>query len=138
MLGEFETVEIGGERLVRIRLFDSRYGVANLHGRRWPSCVFDEVTTEAVALRLSFDLWRDTVPCWMGRVHKEVKLSPIEALMQEYDAPMTRDEFLKWNNLGKSAKISPEEEAELPTRFQHGQTVSEHSPETKADSGDNA
>jgi hypothetical protein len=82
MLGEFETVQIDGERLVRIRLFDSRWGFANLHGRRWSSCVFDEVMTEAVALRLSFDLWRDIVPCWMRRVHKKVKLSPIEALMQ--------------------------------------------------------
>jgi hypothetical protein len=72
MLGEFQTVEIGGERLVRVRLFDSRYGVANLHGQRWPSCVFDEVMTEAVALRLSFDLWRDVTPCWMARLNKEV------------------------------------------------------------------
>lgn len=43
-------------------------------------CIFDEVVTEAVALRLSFDLWRDVIPCWMGRVRKEVKLSPVEAL----------------------------------------------------------
>jgi hypothetical protein len=72
MLGEFETVEIAGERL-RIRLFDSRCGGANLHGRRWPWCVFDEVTTEAVALPLSFDLWHDVAPCWMGwRAGKEV------------------------------------------------------------------
>jgi hypothetical protein len=49
---------------------------------------------------------------------------------------MTRDEYVRWNNLGKSAKVSPEEEAELPTRFQNGQTVSEHSLETKTDSGD--
>ena len=43
--------------------------------------------------------------------------SPIEALMAEFKAPMTRDEFIKWNNMGKSAKISSEEEAELPKRF---------------------
>ena len=135
MLGEFETVHIEGERLVRVRLFDCRYGVANLQGRL--SCVFDEVMTEAVALRLSFDLWRDVVPCWMGRVYKEVKLSPIEALMEEYGAPMTRDEYVRWNNLGKNAKVCPEEEAELPIRFQSGQTVIEQSKETNADRVDN-
>jgi hypothetical protein len=107
MLGEFETVEINGARLVRVRLFDSRYGVANLHGRRWPSCVLDEVMTEAVALRLSFDLWRDIVPCWMGRVTKRVTLSSIEALMLEYGAPMTRDEYLRWNNLDKKRNCRP-------------------------------
>jgi hypothetical protein len=120
MLGEFETVQIDGERLIRVRLFDSRYGVANLQGRRWPSCVFDEVTTEAVALQLSFDLWRDVVPCWM-RIHKKVRRSPIEALMHEFAADMTRDEYIRWNNLGKDVTASPEEEAELPTRFQSAQ-----------------
>jgi hypothetical protein len=43
--------------------------------------------------------------------------SPVQALMEEYGAPLTRDEYLKWNNLGKGTKVSPEEEAEMPTRF---------------------
>ena len=94
------------------------FHLANLHGRRWPFCVFDEVTTEAVALRLSFDLWRDVAPCWMGRVQKRVKLSPVEALLRECGAPMTRDEYILWNSLGKNTKLAPEEEAELPPRFQ--------------------
>jgi len=74
MLAEFETVKIDNERLARVRLFDSRHGVANLHGRRWPSCVFDEVTTEAVALQLSFDLWREVVPCWLRLADKKITL----------------------------------------------------------------
>lgn len=41
----------------------------------------------------------------------------ITALMKEYGAPMTRDEYLKWTNLGKSGKPTPEQEAELPQRF---------------------
>lgn len=46
--------------------------------------------------------------------------SPLEALMQEYGTPMTRDNYIQWNNLGKkSAKVSPEEESELPKRFQY-------------------
>jgi hypothetical protein len=117
MLGEFQTVEIGGERLVRVRLFDSRYGVANLHGQRWPSCVFDEVMTEAVALRLSFDLWRDIVPCWQ---------SPRRAKKQRPAGKFSSRAAL-------NAKVSPEEEAELPTRFQRDQTVIEHNKETKTD-----
>ena len=91
MLGEFETVEIGGERLVRVRLFDSRYGVANLHGRRWPSCAFDEVMTEAVALRLSFDLWRDTLPCWMEKVDKEVA-DELARYQNQVGRELTREE----------------------------------------------
>lgn len=131
MLGEFETVQIDGERLIRVRLFDSRYGVANLQGRRSPSCVFDEVMTEAVALRLSFDLWRDVVPCWGKRVYKKVRRSAIKALMHEFGAPMTRDEYIRWNNLGKNVAVSPEEEAELPTRFQRGRADVEHSSEAR-------
>jgi len=122
MLGEFETIQIDGERLIRVRLFDSHRGVANLHGRRWASCVFDEVMTEAVALRLSFDLWRDVIPCWVKRTRPKSKVSPIEALMEEYGASITREEYIRWNNLGKNVKVSPEEEAELPMRFQTSQT----------------
>jgi len=91
MLGEFETVEIRGERLVRVRLFDSRYGVANLHGQRWPSCVFDEVMTEAVALRLSFDLWRDNLPCWMEKVDKEVA-DELARYQNQVGRELTREE----------------------------------------------
>lgn len=43
--------------------------------------------------------------------------SPIQALMEEHGAPLTRDEYLKWTHLGKSGKVTPEEEAELPHRF---------------------
>ena len=43
--------------------------------------------------------------------------TPIEALMAEYNVPMTRDNYIQWNNGGKSAKVSPEEEAEMPKRF---------------------
>lgn len=120
MLGKFETVEIAGEKLVRVRLSDPRSRAASHSGRR-AHCIFDEVVTEAVALRLSFDLWRDVTPAWQSRSRRpgrRATVSPVVALMQEYGAPMTRDEYIRWNNLGKNAKVSPEEEAELPTRFQ--------------------
>ena len=43
--------------------------------------------------------------------------SPMEALMEEYQAPMTRDEYLLWNGFGKEQKVDAETEAELPKRF---------------------
>jgi hypothetical protein len=69
----------------------------------------------------------------LARVHKKVSLSPVEALMQECGAPMTRDEYIRWNNLGKNAKVSPEEEAELPTRFQRSQPVIAHNEAPRTD-----
>lgn len=47
------------------------------------------------------------------------KTSPVTALMQEYGIPLTRDSYINVNNLGKNAKVSPEEEAEMPTRFSY-------------------
>ncbi len=58
--------------------------------------------------------------------------SPIQALMEESHAPMTRDEYVRWNNLGKSAKVTPEEEVELPKRFQYPIVTHEDLPGTKA------
>lgn len=40
--------------------------------------------------------------------------SPVKALMAEYHAPMTRDEYLRWNLLGNP---DAEEEAEMPKPF---------------------
>jgi hypothetical protein len=116
-IGRFEMVMVNGEKLIRVEVFDARGRPVSHDGiKRAPLCIFDEIVTEAAALRLSFDLWRDITPCWMGRVQR-VKLSPVEALMQEYGAPMTREEYIRWNNLGKDTKLSPEEEGELPPRF---------------------
>lgn len=118
MLGKFEMVTVNGEKLIRVEVFDDRGRPASHDGiKRAPLCLIDEVVAEEVALRLSFDLWRDVTPCWAGRVQKRVKLSPVEALMQECGAPMTREEYLRWNSLGKNTKLSPEEEEELPPRF---------------------
>ena len=64
--------------------------------------------------------------------------SPIEALMQESGAPMTRDEYIRWNGLGKSAKISPEEEVELPRRFQYPVVSHEELPTGKTAKGTKA
>jgi len=61
--------------------------------------------------------------------------SPIMALMKEYGAPMTRDEFVKWNNLGKSKKVSAEEEAELPARFAYPVVTHEELPQRKEPKG---
>jgi hypothetical protein len=52
-------------------------------------------------------------------------MSATLALMREFGAPLTREEYLKWNGLGKTYKPSPEEEAELPKRFQLPQTTHE-------------
>lgn len=61
--------------------------------------------------------------------------SPIAALMKEYGAPMTRDEYLKWNSLGKSKKVSAEEEAELPKRFAYPVVTHEELPPKKESKG---
>lgn len=57
--------------------------------------------------------------------------SPVLALMKEAGAPLTRDEYLRFNNLGKKTKVSPEEEAELPTRFAYPVVTHEELPEPK-------
>lgn len=60
------------------------------------------------------------------------KLSPVLALMKEYGAPLTRDEFLKWNSFGKTSKVTPEEEVELPNRFQYPVVSHEEMPKPKS------
>lgn len=57
--------------------------------------------------------------------------SPIQALMEEHGAPMTRDEYLKWSHLGKAGKVTSEEEAELPKRFAYPITEHRELPESK-------
>ena len=52
-------------------------------------------------------------------------MSATLALMREYGAPLTRSEYLTWNGLGKSYKPSPEQEAEMPKRFQLPETTHE-------------
>lgn len=59
----------------------------------------------------------------------------ITALMKEYGAPMTRDEYLKWTNLGKSKKATPEEESEMPKRFAYPVVTHNELPETKTEHG---
>src|ERR1700675_1340457 len=61
-----------------------------------------------------------------------MKDSPILALMKEYGAPLTRDEYLKFNGLGKSNKVTPEEGVELPNPFQYPVVSHEELPEPKA------
>lgn len=67
-----------------------------------------------------------------------IRISPVEALMQESGAAMTRDEYIKFNNLGKSAKVSPEEEAELPKRFQYPIVTHEELPQEAEGKGTQA
>lgn len=62
----------------------------------------------------------------------------LTALMKEFGAPMTRDEYLRWNNLGKSTKISAEQEAELPTRFAYPVISADALPEQKEGEGKGA
>lgn len=45
--------------------------------------------------------------------------SPVVAAMKEFGAPMTREEYLRWNFLGKPpSKITPEMEEMIPEQFQ--------------------
>lgn len=45
--------------------------------------------------------------------------NPLLSLMREYNAPMTREEFLDLNYCGSVPnEISPEEEADFPSQFQ--------------------
>ena len=60
-----------------------------------------------------------------------MKDSPILALMKEYGAPLTRDEYFRWTNLGKTGKVSAEEEGELPERFAYPVISHETLPEEK-------
>ena len=60
------------------------------------------------------------------------KDSPILSLMREVGAPLTRDEYLRFNNLGKSTKVTPEEEVELPNRFQYPVVTHEELPKPKS------
>jgi hypothetical protein len=59
--------------------------------------------------------------------------SPVEALMKEYGAPMTREEYIKWNNLGKT-NVSPEEESEMPPRFRYPTVDYTEMPKPKGES----
>lgn len=54
--------------------------------------------------------------------------SPVEALMEEYGAPMTRDEYLKWNLAGTP---EAEGEAELPKRFAYPTVDHKEMPSSK-------
>lgn len=55
--------------------------------------------------------------------------SPLVALMKHFKAPLTRDEYLKWDNLGKApGKLTPEVESELPRRFQTPVETEEEMP----------
>jgi hypothetical protein len=58
--------------------------------------------------------------------------SPIQALMEEYKAPMTRDAYLQFTNLGKNTQPSAEEESEMPAKFAYPVVTHEELPEPKA------
>jgi len=96
MLGEFETIQIDGERLFRVACSIHATASPILHGR----------TMAVLCLRRGhdgggrtaagpFDIWRDVVPCWKQRIRTKFIVSPIEALMEEYGASMTRDEYIR-------------------------------------------
>lgn len=44
--------------------------------------------------------------------------NPLVSVMRKYKVPMTRVEFLKLRNAGKSSQAGPEDESEMPERFQ--------------------
>jgi len=57
--------------------------------------------------------------------------SPIQALMEEVHAPMTRDTYVQFTNLGKNTQPSAEEEAEMPKKFAYPIVTHEELPESK-------
>jgi hypothetical protein len=46
------------------------------------------------------------------------KPDPIQSLMEMLGTPLTRENYVHLATMGKSKELSPEEEAELPARFQ--------------------
>jgi hypothetical protein len=46
------------------------------------------------------------------------KPDPIQSLMEMLGTPLTRENYMALNTLGSGKDLSPEEEAELPARFQ--------------------
>ncbi len=43
---------------------------------------------------------------------------PIGDIMREYKIPLTRENYIALNHLGDTADATPEEDAEMPARFQ--------------------
>jgi hypothetical protein len=65
MVSTFDIFFVHSERLVHVRLSDPRRGTVSLStGQRFNHVILDAVVTEARALQLSFDVWRDVIPCW--------------------------------------------------------------------------
>lgn len=64
------------------------------------------------------------------------EFSPIVALMREFGAPLTRDEYLRWNSLGKPKKLTAEGEADLPSRFAYPVVSHEELPEASSAASD--
>jgi hypothetical protein len=48
------------------------------------------------------------------------KPDPIQSLMEMLDIPLTRENYMAINTMGGDDDLSPEEEAEIPARFQEG------------------
>ena len=46
------------------------------------------------------------------------KPDPIQSLMEMLGTPLTRENYMALNTLGSGKELSPEEEAEIPARFQ--------------------
>ena len=64
--------------------------------------------------------------------------SPIQALMEEFKAPMTRDSYVQFTNLGKNTQPSAEEESEMPKKFAYPIVTHEELPEPKGPSAKGA
>jgi hypothetical protein len=59
----FEVMMVAGQKLVRIRLSETRRP-AGFTTQRWPSTIFHEVVSEREALTMALHLWDYTEPCW--------------------------------------------------------------------------
>lgn len=63
-ISKFEIATIEGERLFYVRLSDSKKGVADLHGSRWPSTVSELMLVEDECMILVLHSWDTYRPAW--------------------------------------------------------------------------
>jgi hypothetical protein len=60
----FEVVMVAGQKLVRVRLSETRRPAHTYTSQRWPSTIFHEVVSEREALTMALHFWDCTEPCW--------------------------------------------------------------------------
>jgi hypothetical protein len=76
MVGAFDVLVVGDEKLVRVIVSDPRRVTANPRtGRRWPLLLLDTVVSEAEALSLALHSWDDAHPCWQEADERRTRVA---------------------------------------------------------------